>query len=141
MATQRLTTSYLLESMQGVHVWGTDAFRLALYDGTSALSEAVTAYQATNEVTGSGYTAGGIALVLAATFPKIVDGKAAIDFDDISVNPASFNFRYGLIYNSSKANRSVAVIDWGQIYSVTTSLLIRWPDPVTNPTIRSAAAQ
>lgn len=136
---QNLCSSYLLELHQGIHDWTTDQFKLALYTASASLDPAlVTAYTATNEVSGTGYTAGGFALTLTAGYPKLSPSGAAmvlVDFSDIAAAASGFSYRRGLIHNASKANRAVAVIDFAQTLSVTTSLGIVWPTPDDNSCI------
>ena len=78
--------------------------------GFADLNSATTAYSADNEVTGTGYVAGGINLT-GATIGS--DGYTAfVNFANAVFN-ASVTSRCALIYNSSKADRSVAVLDFG----------------------------
>ena len=66
----------------------------------------------TNEITGTGYTAGGNTL----TSPAIsLDGTTAVvDFADSTWSTATITARGALIYNSSKSNRAIAVLDFGE---------------------------
>ncbi len=134
--SQNLCKSYLLERELGIHVWGTDQMKLAIYSSIALLDpDLVTAYLATNEVSGTGYTAGGVNLALTAGFPKLSNTpgvrKVLIDFVDVTINPANWSMgaRCGLIYNASKANRGVAVVDFGSLLQVTTSFGVVWPVP------------
>lgn len=129
---QNLCRSFLLEVLKGTHAFQTDTFKLALYTPAAVLDpDSVTAYSATDEVSGTGYTAGGVALTLASGFPKISPTgayKSLVDFEDVLLNPANgFTTRYGLIYNASKSNKAVAVIDFGIGYPVTVSFGVVWP--------------
>lgn len=128
-----LTNSYLLELHQAIHNWSADAFKLALYGDAANLDQTIAAYTAANEIAGVGYAAGGIPLLLEAGFPQLAllsdSTKVLIDFQDILINPAAFTCRYGLIYNTSKANRSVAVLDFGMDFTTVTSFALVWPDP------------
>jgi hypothetical protein len=129
---QNLCRSYLLELHQGIHVWGTDQMKLALYTSAAQLDpNVITAYSAVHESAGTNYPAGGFNLTLAAGFPKLVDARplVLIDFEDIAVTPAFFATTFGLIYNSSKANRAVAVLNWGLGYFATVDFGIKWPPP------------
>lgn len=140
--TQALCDSFLLELATGVHVLGTDVLKLALYDSTASISYATTAYSASHEIAGAGYSAGGFTLALTATYPKIVSRKLLVDFADFVANPAAFTANYGLIYNSSKANRAVAALDFGGAIIATNSFTWTWPAPTADTaTIRMAAAQ
>ncbi len=128
--TQNLCRSYLLELHQAIHNWQTDQFKLALYTSAAQLDpNVITAYDPTHESAGTGYVAGGYNLTILPGYPKLVDGRplVLISFQDIAVNPAFFATSYGLIYNSSKANRAVGVIDWGTGYFATIDFGIQWP--------------
>ena len=90
-----------------------DVFKLALYTSAATLSKSTTAYSATNEVAASGsYSAGGITLV---GFSATLDTDTAIlDWTtDPTATTATITARGGLIYNSSRSNKAVAVIDFG----------------------------
>lgn len=95
-----------------------DVYRIALYTTASNMGAATTTYSATNEVTGAGYTAGGVTLV---GFTVTLDGSTAVlDWTTDPVWPtATITARGALIYNSSKANRAVASIDFGSDISST----------------------
>lgn len=135
--SQNLCSSFLLENLQGIHVLGTDVLKLALYTGSASLDpKLVTAYVATNECVGGGYVAGGQVLALTPGYPRLSPSGAAlvlVDFVDMGpVSGSGFSYRYGLIYNSSKANRAVAVVDFGAILQVTASYGVVWPLPDDN---------
>jgi hypothetical protein len=89
-----------------------DAYKIALFTSAATLSKATTAYAATNEVAGAGYAAGGIALV---GFSVTLDTDTAIlDWTTDPVWPAAtITARGALIYNSSRSNKAVAVLDFG----------------------------
>ena len=102
--------SYTQELFSGTHT-NTDTYKIALFTSTATLSAATTAYAATNEVVGTGYTAGGATLTGFAT--SIDTGVAILDFADPSWTTATITARGALIYNSSKTNKAVAVLDFG----------------------------
>jgi hypothetical protein len=102
--------SFRFELLTGVHDFLTDAFKLALYTPSAELSALTTAYSATNEVSGAGYTAGGIALTASVASSG---GTAYVDFADVVFAGATLTARGALIYNSSKADRAVYVLDFG----------------------------
>lgn len=134
-----ICTSFKVELATGLHNFtaGTgNAFRVALYTSAAALTAASTAYSATNEVSGTGYTATGLALT--SVTPVASGTTAILDFADVSWTSASFTARYALIYNSTNANRSVAVIDFGADQTVTNGTFqIIWPTPdASNAIIR-----
>lgn len=109
--TQCMVSSFKAELLGGIHDLDTDTIKLALFTSAATLNTSTTAYATTNEVVGTGYTAGGNAL----TSPVIsVDGTTAIvDFADTTWSAATITARGGLIYNASKANRAIAVLDFG----------------------------
>lgn len=109
--TQALCSSFKSELLGGIHDLDTDTIKLALFTSAATLSAATTTYSTTNEVVGSGYIAGGNTL----TSPVIsLDGTTAIvDFADTTWAAATITARGAVIYNSSKANRAIAVLDFG----------------------------
>jgi hypothetical protein len=111
--TQALCLSFRTELLGGIHDLDTDAIKMALFTSSATLDASTTAYSSTDEVSdvGTNYTAGGKTMAN----PVIsLDGTTAIvDFDDVAWSNASFTARGALIYNSSEANRAIAVLDFG----------------------------
>jgi len=114
--TQTLCTSFKKELLEGEHDFTADVFKIALYTSAASLDASTTAYSVSNEASGTGYTAGGN--TLTATGPTISSTTAYVDFADTTWSSATLTARGALIYNSSKANRAVAVIDFGEDKSV-----------------------
>lgn len=111
--TQAMCTSFKSEALQGVHDFTTDTFKIALYTSSATLSAATTAYSATNEVSGTGYTAGGETLTVTGGSVSTSGTTAYVDFSDATWSTATITARGALIYNSSQANKAVAVLDFG----------------------------
>ena len=107
---QTQTTSFKKELYQGVHDLTTDILKIALYTANADLNAATTVYSSTNEVTGTGYVAGGI--VLTGTTVQSDGYTAFVNFSNAVFN-ASVTARCALIYNSSEGNKSIAVLDFG----------------------------
>ena len=108
---QGMCSSFKQESWLGIHDLDTDTLKLALYTAAANLSQATTVYTATGEVSGTGYIAGGIPLV---NVQVLLSGTTAyVTFDNPVFTNASFVCRGALIYNSSEANRAIAVLDFG----------------------------
>lgn len=111
---QAICTSFKVELLQGAHdftpVTG-DVFKLALYTEVANLSALTTAYSATDEIIASGaYTAGGVTLTQTALGS---DGTTAlVSFENLSI-AATITASAAMIYNSTAANRAVAVLDFG----------------------------
>lgn len=109
--TQAFCTSAKAEFLGGVHDLDTDTIKIALFTSSATLGASTTAYSTTNEVSGTGYTAGGNTL----TSPSItLDGTTAIvDFADSVWSSSTITARGALIYNASKSNKAIAVLDFG----------------------------
>ena len=137
MIVQGQTTSFKEELYEAIHNFTTDTFKIALYTANATLNQDTLAYTATGEITGTGYTAGGKSLVSPTV--NASDGTAYISFNNISWTSASFTVRGALIYNSSKANRSVAVLDFGSDKVTTSTFTITFPaNTSTSAIIRSS---
>jgi hypothetical protein len=87
-------------------------FKIALFTSSATLGAATTAYSTTNEVTGTGYTAGGNTLVIS-TNPTTSGTTAFLDFADTTWSAATITARGALIYQSGGGNPAVAVLDFG----------------------------
>ena len=134
--TQAIPTSFKAEILQGIHD-SADTYKMALYTSVATLGASTTAYSATNEVVGTGYTLGGTTL---SGFNVTTSGTTAIlDFaTDPSWDNASITARGALIYNSSKSNKAVYVLDFGSdITSTNGTFAVTLPAPdATNGLIR-----
>ena len=111
MITQGQTTSFKAELYEGIHDLLTDNIYIALYTGNADLTEATTVYATTNEITGTGYVAGGVQLTGASV--NTSGTTAYVSFDNAQWANASFTARCALIYNASQSNKSIAVLDFG----------------------------
>ncbi len=117
---QTATTSFKVELLQAVHNFGPtspNTFKIALYTAAADIGYATTVYSTTNEVVGTGYTAGGNTLVIS-TSPTASNNSlniptAYINFSNTSWTGATFTARAALIYNSTQGNKAVAVLDFG----------------------------
>ena len=125
--TAALCDSYTQELFSGTHT-NTDTYKIALYTAASAsLSAATTVYSATGEVSGTGYTAGGLTLTGFAT--SIDTGVAILDFADPSWTSATITADSALIYNSSKTNKAVAVLSFTSASSTNGTWTLTLPAP------------
>lgn len=107
---QTQTTSFKAELYQAVHDLTTDDLYMALYTGNADLNENTTVYTTSNEVSGGGYVAGGV-LMTGATIATS-GFTAYVNFDDVLFS-AAVTARCALIYNASKGNKAIAVLDFG----------------------------
>jgi hypothetical protein len=118
-----LTNTFKEELLGGYHSFNASgdtpagsAFKIALFTNSASLGTTTTAYAASNEVSGTGYSAGGEALTNTGVAKSTVTSYT--DFSDVSWTSSSFTARGCLIYNSSSisgltSNAAVAVIDFG----------------------------
>lgn len=109
--SQALCTSFKSELLGGTHDLDTDVIKIALFTSSATLDATTTAYSTTNEVSGTGYTAGGNTLGSATISTS--GTTAFIDFADSTWSSATITANGALIYNSSKANRAIAVLAFG----------------------------
>jgi len=117
--TSAVCTSFkkeLLERKHDFNVTSGHTFKLALYTSAATLGASTTAYTTSNEVVGTGYTAGGIALTNVD--PTSSGTTAFIDFNDATFTSATITAAGALIYNTttdggSATTNAVAVISFG----------------------------
>lgn len=121
--SQTLATSFKVEILDGIHNFGVgvirastaaDTFKIALYSTLATLDSTTTVYTTLNEVTGTGYTAGGNTLVISQVPTSTsTETTAWLNFANSSWTTASFSADGALIYNSTQGNKAVAVLNFG----------------------------
>ena len=90
------------------------SFKIALYTSSATLDADTTAYSTTNEVSGTGYTAGGNTLTIATNPTNDISGTVAyLDFSDTTWTSSSITARGALIYKAGGTTPSVAILDFG----------------------------
>lgn len=109
---QTQTTSFKAELYQGIHALTTDVIKIALYTANANLNADTTAYSSSDEVSGGNYVAGGATLTPVTVSSSTSDATAYVGFPNYSWT-GTITARCALIYNSSKANRAIAVLDFG----------------------------
>lgn len=136
--TQSLADSFKKELLQKLHDIEDDTFKIALYTSSASLDATTTLYSTTDEISGTGYTAGGNTLV--GNNLTLTGGTAHIDFTDTAWTSATFTARGALIYNSTNSDRAVAVLDFGSDRAVSSgTFTIQFPaDNATTAIIRLA---
>jgi hypothetical protein len=133
---QTQTTSFKKELYQAIHDLSTDTIKIALYTASADLNADTTVYSSTNEVSGTGYTAGGQVMTGVAISSS---GYTAYANWANVVWTAALTARCALIYNASKGNKSVAVLDFGSDKTSTTTFTITMPaNTSTTALIRSS---
>ena len=125
---QTLTTSFKQQMLVAGQNLSADALYMALYTGFATLGPDTTAYDAldANEVVGTGYVAGGN-LITGVTIGTSTNGVVYVNFDNVVWNPASFTARGALIYNTTRSNASVAVLDFGTDKTSSTTFTVTMP--------------
>lgn len=153
--TQAMCTSFKQEILQGIHNFTNGAgggtstttgsgntFKIALYTSSATLDSSTTLYSVTNEVSGTGYSAGGNTLTNVT--PSTSGTTALTDFADTTWSTATITARGALVYNSSTtagtADRAVIVLDFGSDKTSTAGdFTISFPSPdASNAIIRIA---
>ena len=142
---QTLATSFKVEILDGIHNFGVgvirattaaDTFKIALYSTLATLDAATTVYTTLNEVTGTGYVAGGNTLVISQVPTSTsTETVAWLNFANSSWASASFSADGALIYNSTQGNKAVAVLNFGSTKTATSQTFT-----VTFPASTSDAA-
>jgi hypothetical protein len=153
--TQAMTTSFMGELMTATHNFGVapirsvttvDSFKAALYLTTATVNAATTAYSSTGEVTGTGYSAGGVAVTFG-TAPTatnssstagvaFVTPSASITYSSVTLATA---FDAVLLYNSTQSNKAVSVHTFGsQTITAGTFILTMPSNTTTTALIRLA---
>ena len=114
--SQAMCTSFKVGLLDGDFDFGTgtsQTFKIALYTSSASLDAATTAYTTSNEVTGTGYSAGGQALTISQV-PTSSGTTAFLDFADVTWSAATITARGALIYLANgTTNPAVAVLDFG----------------------------
>jgi hypothetical protein len=119
---QTLTTQAKLIALQTL---STGTLKMALYTANADLNAGTLVYTTSDEVVGTGYTAGGETLTNVTV---LTSGTTAyLDFDDVVWNPAAFTTRGALIYNTSLSNLAVAILDFGADKTATTTFTVQTP--------------
>ena len=133
--TQAMCTSFKADILDEQHDLIADTIKIALFTSSASLGAATTAYSTSNEVSGSGYTAGGEALTNKAV--STTGTTAFFDADDPTWTSASFTARGALIYNSTNSDKAIAVLDFGGDFTVSSGTFkIVFPAAGANAIIR-----
>jgi hypothetical protein len=111
MIQQTITTSFKQQILQAGQNLATDTLYMALYTGAANLDADTTVYTTTGEVVGTGYVAGGKQCQNVTI--KTTGNTVFISFNNIQWTGASFTCRGALIYNVTRSNKSIAVLNFG----------------------------
>jgi hypothetical protein len=130
MITAGLVTSFKEQVLLGEHDLLDDVIKIALYSSSVVLGPGTTVYSAVGEVTSPGYTAGGQVLLN----PVIggANGSGYASFDDPIWYGTTFSVRGALIYNFTKGNKAIGVLNFG-LDQVTLTQDFKIQFPAANP--------
>jgi hypothetical protein len=110
-----MCTSFKKELMEAKHNFllsGGNTFKLAMYTNSASFDASTTAYTTSNEVSGTGYSAGGG--TLTRIDPSSSGTTAFTSFSDLTFSTATVTARGALIYNDTAAgDPTVIVLDFG----------------------------
>ena len=136
---QGLTTIFKQNCLNGLENFSNTSpytYKIALYNANANLDNSTTSYTTTNEVTGTGYVAGGSALVPIAPASNTTANTAYVSFNNVTWSPAAFTCRGALIYNSTTGS-AVCVLNFGSDKTCSNSFTITFPaDDASNAVIR-----
>ena len=147
--TAAICTSFKVDLFNGIHAFGTtvtrgstaaDSFKAALYLTSATINASTTAYTTTGEVTGAGYTAGGV-VVTNATAPTSSGTtaywtpSASIVYSTVTVGPTDCV----LIYNDTQTDKAVAAFTFSAQTVTAGTLTLTMPtNDSTNALLRIA---
>lgn len=132
--TQAMATSFKTDLLNGIHAFGSsvvraattpDVFKAALYLASATINAATAAYSATGEVTGTNYTAGGVA-VTTATAPSatgttaFVTPSASIVYTNVTLTTS---FDCVLLYNNTAAGKNAVSVHTFTAQTITAGTL------------------
>ena len=129
MIVQGQTTVFKLNLLKGLENFDVSTpytYKIALYTAFAELNSQTTAYSTANEVTGTGYTAGGKTLTIIPPSSNTTDETAFVSFLPVSWTGSSFTTRGALIYNST-TNAAVCVLNFGSDKVTTSTFTIQFP--------------
>lgn len=113
MITAGLTNSFKEQLLLGQQDLEGDVLKIALYTSAADLGPYTTVYSTANEISGGGYTAGGEVLINVTVNVSQTLNVAYVSFNNPTWPASSFTTRGALIYNFTKANKSIAVLNFG----------------------------
>ncbi|HQT82382.1 MAG TPA: hypothetical protein PLQ34_09460 [Ferrovaceae bacterium] len=116
----------LLSGLENFTATSPYIYKLALYNYNANLDNTTTAYTTVGEITGSGYTAGGLPLTIIPVAEDFTANAAYVSFQNVTWTNASFSTVAGLIYNSTTGS-AVCVLNFGAIRVANGNFTIQFP--------------
>lgn len=137
---QGATTTFMQNLLNGNENFTTGTYYIALYNANADLNQTTTAYTTSNEVTGTGYTAGGKPLTITVT--PTVDNQyntAYVSFANATWSPAAFTARGALVYNHA-TNAACFVLNFGSDKTCNNSFTVQFPAATSTSAILSISS-
>lgn len=124
---QTATTTFMQNLLNGAENLSSDTYYIALYNGNANLDNTTTAYTTVNEVSGTGYTAGG-QLLTVSVVPTVDNNSNTVymSFANAVWNPAAFTARGALVYNHA-TKAACFVLNFGSDKTCTNSFTVQFP--------------
>jgi len=127
MITQTSCTIFQQNLLNGNENFTTGTYKIALYNALANLGQQTTAYTSTNEVVGTGYTAGGQVLTISVPPTQNTQYNVTyVSFNNAVWNPASFTARGALVYNAT-TGAACFVLNFGSDKTCTSSFTVEFP--------------
>ena len=127
MITQTSCTIFQQNLLNGNENFTTGTYKIALYNALANLGQQTTAYTSTNEVVGTGYTAGGKVLTISVPPTQNTQYNVTyVSFNNAVWNPASFTARGALVYNAT-TGAACFVLNFGSDKTCTSSFTVQFP--------------
>ena len=118
--------SNMLKGLENFNAGSPYTYKIALYNALADLSDTTTSYTSSNEVTGSGYTSGGVVLTPTTILSDTDNNTAYVSFANVTWSPASFTCRGALVYNST-TNAACFVLNFGSDKTATSTFTVQFP--------------
>jgi hypothetical protein len=116
----------LLKGLENFTPTSPYVYKIALYNALANLNNSTTTYTSVNEVTGTGYTAGGQVLTPTGLSFDNANNTAYVSFNNVTWNPASFTCRGALVYNST-TGAAVFVLNFGSDKTASSTFTVTFP--------------
>ena len=137
MIVQTVTNSFKSDILQGLQNLLTDSLYLALFTANANLNANTTAYNSANEVSSANYTPGGQLVTGVSINTDTQNNIVYVSFNNVTWTNVSFVCRGALLYNGSKSNKSIAILNWGSDKNAGPNFTVTLPaDTPTNALIR-----
>ena len=124
----------LLKALENFNAGTPYTYKIALYTANATLNETTTAYTTDDDITGTGYVAGGKNLTITGLGSDTTNNTAYVSFVDVTWSPANFTTAGALIYNST-TNAAVCILNFGSDKTATSTFTITFPSATSTTAV------